>query len=195
VKNGITSGDKGSYIRSFEVLGQAVPDIVKPILPGEDITESFATADSAVGDGPKTSEWSFVPNPTDPADECIHQNTLIDNNIDFLWGTQSINKDYEGSTGIVSVGVYLEKLVGKTGIIFHRADDKNFLALEINGEKKGDIRLVKMVEGTGEVLEKANTIISPKVWTSFRIVISTANYVAVYSKLGDKGGNTLLFKH
>jgi hypothetical protein len=29
-KNGITSGDKGSYIRSFEVLGQAVPDIVKP---------------------------------------------------------------------------------------------------------------------------------------------------------------------
>jgi len=52
-----------------------------------------------------------------------------------------------------------------------------------------------MVEGTGEVLEKANTIISPKVWTTFRIVISTANYVAVYSKLGDKGGNTLLFKH
>lgn len=37
VKNGVTSGDKGEYIRSFEVLGQAVPDIVKPASLGDDL--------------------------------------------------------------------------------------------------------------------------------------------------------------
>jgi len=69
-----------------------------------------------------------------------------------MYGTQLLNKFYEGSTGILSVGLYLEQLVGRSGLIFLRSDDKNFFALEVNGENKGDIRLVQVVEGAAAVL-------------------------------------------
>jgi len=51
-----------------------------------------------------------------------------------------------------------------------------------------------MTEGAGSVLETAKTVIAPKVWTTFRVVISTTNTVTVYNRIGE-GSNILLFKH
>jgi len=74
---------------------------------------------------------------------------------------------------------------GRIGLLFLHQDDLNFYALEINGEEKGDVRIFRLKDGEGEVLGKADGFeMNPKVWTTFRISISTENSIAVYSSPG-----------
>lgn len=64
-------------------------------------------------------------------------------------------------------------MVGRVGLIFLRSDENNYYAIEINGAQKGDVRLIHLQEGAGSIVATADGYeILPKVWTTFRVVIS-----------------------
>jgi hypothetical protein len=71
------------------------------------------------------------------------------------------------------------------GLVFLHTDDQNYYAVEINAGEKGDVRLIRLQDGSGEVLGDADNFeVKPRTWTTFRISINPENSIQVYSSNG-----------
>ena len=113
------------------------------------------------------SLWEFNTNPTAYA-LAISQNSKIEGT-DFNYGTTLVQKNFDCSDGLMLTNIY-QSMVGPAAIIFRYYDNRNFYAVEVNAAGPHKVRLIKKVEGVGEVVKGVSDQLLAKTWYRFKIV-------------------------
>lgn len=183
VKNGIKSQRRGTYLRSFRIIGDQsnTCNYFKETYSPSNIFHNWKVADGRGAIlGP--SEWTFNTNPTQYG-LSIRQSSFIQGD-DYNYGTSLLNKRFDCSDGEFHINVYLTH-TNMALLFFRYYDFNNFYALEMNspgGAQK--LKLVKKVEGVGEIISGSTEAILPRVWYRFRIRFQDNN-IQIYKQTGN----------
>lgn len=174
-KNGIKSQRRGNYLRSFRIIGDQANscNYFKETYNPSNLFHNWRISDGRGAIlGP--SEWTFNTNPTQYG-LAIRQSSLIQGE-EYNYGTALLNKRFDCNDGEFNVNIYLTT-ASMTMIFFRYYDSNNFYALELNSP--GDIRkikLIKKVQGVGEIISGSTQAILPRVWYRFTIKFQDNNF-------------------
>ena len=175
VKNGIKSQRRGTYLRSFRILGDQANtcNYFQENYNPSNIFHNWKVIDGRGAIlGP--SDWTFNTNPSKYG-LAIRQSSFIQGD-DYNYGTSLLNRKFDCNDGEYSVNVYLST-TNMVLIFFRYYDANNFYALELNspgGPNK--IKLIKKVEGVGEFISGSTEAVLPRVWYRFKIRYLDTNF-------------------
>ena len=182
-KNGIKSQRRGTYLRSFRIIGDQANtcNYFKENYSPSNIFHNWRVSDGRGAIlGP--SEWTFNTNPTQYG-LSIRQSSFIQGD-DYNYGTALLNKRFDCSDGEFHINVYLAN-TNMALLFFRYYDSNNFYALELNspgGAQK--LKLVKKVEGVGDIISGSTEAVLPRVWYRFRIRFQDTN-IQIFKQTGN----------
>ena len=183
LKNGIKSQRRGNYLRSFRILGDQsnTCSYFKETYSPSNIFHNWKVVDGRGAIlGP--SDWTFNTNPSQYG-LSIRQNSFIQGE-EYNYGSVLLNKRFDCTDGDFHVNVYITT-TSMALLFFRYYDSNNFYALELNspgGARK--IKLIKKVEGVGEVISGSTEAVLPRVWYRFSIRFLDNN-IQVFKQTGN----------
>lgn len=139
-------GDKGAQVECFGPnMGDEIEDAWAPETANEIDTEE------------KEGNWMYTLDPEKQIEKVLHQASGVGTSVEFLHGSTLMNKVFSGTAVNYEGRIFFDGTCeGYASFVFLHKDADNFFSLDMNFDGKLGIRLTRVINGSGKVLQTAD---------------------------------------